>query len=359
MHALPYELRFGLKAHLGPAGALFGQQSAPVTSSFFNGVFFLAVAIAAICTFADWALSKEQKHSIKERVGDYWTALQYSPLDVLFRSAWHRAVSLILVLIGNRPWSRRRLLVPPLLHLLLSYLTWWYAMRLLFQSKGWDFGPIHHPGMRINLISVSASLYVPFFVWLTIVSWVGWSGFASILSRPSWTGNAVMRTIAIYSGIMIFILTFTVLTLLLYMSPDEIIASVKLEFPQLELHGFEGKVTVHSGNGEVTDTILAALAKAILGVGEAYQTFLRKFLWFAFKISLFCLSIGPVICLFILFIVGVAGDLFLKFSRPVLQPITSLVLARLYESNNGVLAQLGVFIGAVIKLIDEGMKRLL
>ena len=48
----------------------------------------------------------------------------------------------------------------------------------------------------------------------------------------------------------------------------------------------------------------------------------------------------------------------LKLARPALQPALSLVLARLYESDKGVLTQFSLALGSVAKVVQEVVKKL-
>ena len=354
MIILPYRIDFGADAHIGQDIMSVAARTNP---GFFNGVFFLAAAIAAGCSLADWALSKEQKRSIKEAVGDYWTALQYETLDALFRAAWHRAVARLSWLIGPRPLSPRRLLVPPLLHLALTYIVWWSFMSALYAIKDWEFGPIYRPAIRIYIHSASATVIIPFFTWLILVSWISWSGFATVLSNLEWSVGRSFRTLGLFLGIGALVFAISCLTLLLYMEPAELLAAMKPEFPHFQLTSHQDQVNVHTSDPALKP-IIQEIAKAILGGLSDFSTYAKKFFWFVFKISVLCLILGPSLFMMALFLSGVGTDIFLKLARPVLQPVTSLVFARLYESNNGVFAQIGIFVGTAMKLIDEGIKRL-
>lgn len=354
MSLLPFSINFGVKAHFG-RGDMFAE--AATSSGFFNGIFFLAAAIAAGCAFADWALSKEQKRSIKEAVGDYWTALQYETLNSLFRAAWRRAGSQLLRLIGPHPLSLRRVIIPPALQVVLTYIVWWLLLSAFYSIRGWEFGPIHRPGIRIYNLSASATVTIPFFIWLFLVSWISWSGFATVLSRLEWSVRGILGSLCLFLAIAALVSSVTCAILLLYMQPAELLAAIKVEFPYFQLSAHQGQINVQT-NDTSLEPFFGELLKAMVGGLLDFSTYARKFLWFVFKISVFCLVLGPSLFMTALFLLGVIADIFLKVTRPLIQPMTSLVLARLYESSNGVFAQIGIFVGATLKLIDEGIKRL-
>lgn len=70
------------------------------------------------------------------------------------------------------------------------------------------------------------------------------------------------------------------------------------------------------------------------------------------------ITIGPYVILLSASLCILAMHLFLKVSRRVIQPGISLVLARLYESEHGVLTQVGVVVGGAVKLIEELSKHI-
>ncbi len=322
-------------------------ETATADPSFFNAIFFLAATIAAGCALADWALSKEQKRAVKEKVGDYWTRLQYESLDSIFRAAWRRSISNVLRLIGPHPWSLRRVFVPPILHLLLSYLVWWYFLRLLVASVGSDFGPIYKPGVRINSFETSMPVYVLFFCWLVVTSWVSWSGFAAVLTMNDWTIVGTLKSMIGFVATVVAILGITVLFACLFFEPAQIFAAVKRELHPLEA---EGTAYINGVRNELVEAIFEGLVATI-------SLLIQKMIWLILAISLLCWIVGPALFILILLVIGLTGSLLLRLSKPVAQPLTSLVVARLYESDRGVFSQLGVFIGATVKLIDEALKR--
>ena len=53
-------------------------------ASFFDGFLFNVAAIAAVLTAFDWLVGENGRKKLRERVGDFWTRLQYHSLDELY-----------------------------------------------------------------------------------------------------------------------------------------------------------------------------------------------------------------------------------------------------------------------------------
>ena len=53
----------------------------------FDGFFLNVAAIAAVLTAFDWLVGESGRKKLRERVGDFWTKLQYQSLDELYVGA--------------------------------------------------------------------------------------------------------------------------------------------------------------------------------------------------------------------------------------------------------------------------------
>ena len=83
-----------------------------MSSTGFIDWFFLTVAvIVAVLTAVDWLVGENGRKKLRERVGDFWTTLQYHSLDELYVSALQKLRLKLIRFYGEKVLSARFILV--------------------------------------------------------------------------------------------------------------------------------------------------------------------------------------------------------------------------------------------------------
>jgi hypothetical protein len=74
-------------------------------AGFLDGFLFNVAVIVAVLTAFDWLIGENGRKKLRERVGDFWTALQYHSLDELYVSALQKFRLKIIRVYGEKVLS--------------------------------------------------------------------------------------------------------------------------------------------------------------------------------------------------------------------------------------------------------------
>ncbi len=77
----------------------------------FDGFFLNVAAIAAVLTAFDWLVGESGRKKLRERVGDFWTKLQYQSLDELYVGALQILRLRLSYVYGEKNLSARFILI--------------------------------------------------------------------------------------------------------------------------------------------------------------------------------------------------------------------------------------------------------
>lgn len=284
---------------------------------FFDTFFIVTALLVAALTAADWLIGKEGRFHIRQRVGDFWTAIQYHSVDELFLRFCYRISLAISRLFGPRPLSLRFFVVSSVLNLVLLIAV----VALIASLTGDDFFAMGVMEMGLSDIRDIASNPI---TWIFIVMpiFAGWISFASLAwaldvspDRGATWGLVATAFLRLAAGTAMFALAVWVIAWLFVVvmaTPPE-----------------DGALAAISA---ILNLLAAAVAAGIAGLYSSWP-----------------IAIGIAVLLLLVV---------LKIARPLFQPALSLLLMRLYESEKGVLTQVALGLGAVAKLIQEVAKHL-
>ena len=221
-------------------------------------VLLFALLLSTSCVVVDWFQTREQRQRLRQRVGDFWTSLQYEGLEDLGRKAWHSSLVLLTRIVGPTPCSIRRL----------AFFT---------QSE----------------LESAASL-----AWHRV-----WD-------------------------------------------PSEAAAAFGVEQA--------GKAGMVPDADSSTERFVGGFGFAL---GASFAAFAVMYMAAVVVGSFLAWTIGPHIALLAVIVTVFVGYLVLKAMRPLIEPTLSMALARVYESERGVLTLVGVVVGGTAKLIEEILER--
>jgi hypothetical protein len=303
-------------------------------AGFFDGFLFNVAAIAAVLTAFDWLVGENGRKKLRERVGDFWTTLQYQSLDELYVSALQKLRLKLNRVYGEKVLSARFILVAFAANVL------WVAVSSV-AVWGWTaFGQ--------ELVQIAPSIPVETYIGIALtmlifsllIGWYPIANFFRVVQQFS-SGASFWRVF--YSPLFVLWNAFLFF----------IVAAVIILLAWVV---FEG-VTFGAENYE--QIVQQLIREKEMGLdpmnNKAMMDFTIKFM-FPFVASTFfiLLPISALPFFISLFMVLILACL--KLLRPLLQPLISLLLERLYESKQGVLTQIAWVLGAVSKAVQEILK---
>lgn len=280
-------------------------------SGFFDTFFVVTAGLVAALMLADWLIGKHGRGLVKQRVGDFWTVIQDNSVDRLFLGLCARASRTGDRYLGGNKFGLRSLLASCVLNLILLIPGLWFASELVGLGT-FDLlvGGLRDPegGNQFLLL------------FLLISFGAGWPAFAGVrwafdvrTSCGNWRQIFGILGRLLLSAVLITLLASGILYSSLALGPDP------------------------AAGGESGMFAILFLIALSLVVSAA---------------TLF--AAWPIVVGAVLLVTIVA----LKLARPVLQPVLSLVLARLYESDKGVLTQISLALGSAVKVLQEVLKSL-
>jgi hypothetical protein len=188
-------------------------------------------------------------------------------------------------------------------------------------------------------------------LWLYAFAAVTWKGFfiATVDYPAHWKG---------WARPVVVLLTCVALLLL-----GGAVYVVLIDVDEAGTHIAAIAPAIRMARGEPTD-LPFAVPESAESAGDVLTLFsaaifviLRQYVMLAFL--LFCLgcvaaaTVGPYLLLLVTWGVLFIGSLMLKW----LHPVIAIVLERVYQSEKGVLTQVGIAIAAVVKIVDEAIRR--
>jgi hypothetical protein len=303
-------------------------------AGFVDGFLLSVGAIAAVLTGFDWLVGENGRKKLRERVGDFWTRLQYQSLDELYVGALQKLRLRLNRVYGERVLSARFILIA-----LAANVLW----VLVCSVAVWGWTSLGEELQKAP--SIPAETYIGLaltaLVFSLLIGWYPIANFFRVVQRFS-TGASLGRVF--YS--LLYILWNAVLFF--------IIAAVIILLAWLiflfVVFGFDNW-------SQLLDQITREMDMGLDSTkNEAWNDFARKillpFMVFTFFLLLPISALPFFISLFVVLILAC-----LKLLRPMLQPLISLLLERLYESKQGVLTQVAWGLGALAKLVQELLKR--
>ena len=303
-------------------------------AGFFDVFLFNVAAIAAVLTAFDWLVGENGRKKLRERVGDFWTTLQYQSLDELYVSALQKFRLRLNRVYGEIILSARFILIAFVANVL------WVAMSSI-AVLGWT-------ALGQELVQIAPSIPVETYIGIALTMLVfslliGWYPIANFFRVVQRFSSGASSWLVLYS------LLFVLWNAFLFF----IVADVILLFAWIVFQG----VTFGPDNFE--QLMQQLIREKEMGLdptkNKAMMDFTTKFL-FPFVASTFfiLLPISALPFFISLFMVLILACL--KLLRPLLQPLISLLLERLYESKQGVLTQIAWILGAVSKALQEILK---
>jgi hypothetical protein len=299
----------------------------------FDGFFLNVAAIVAVLSAFDWLVGESGRKKLRERVGDFWTKLQYRSLDELYVGALQILRLRLSYVYGEKILSARFILIAFAANVL------WVAVTCI---AVWGTTSL---GRQLKEVfpSVPAQTYIGIGLTTLVLSLlVGWypiANFFRVVNRLS--GASVWR--ALYA--LLFILWNAFLFI--------IVAAIILMLSWMVF------LSIAIGDEKWTQLLQQLSHDKEVGLdptmNEAWNDFADKFLGpFVLSTFFILLPISTLPFLLSLFMVLILACL--KVLRPLLQPLVTLLLERLYESKQGVLTQIAWILGAVTKALQEMLK---
>lgn len=345
LFGIPYEWNIKGKVSLA-----FQAQQEPAEHElgFVDPVLLVCIAFAAACCVFDWMLSKPEKKRIQEKVGDYWTHLQYQGLKSLLTTAWTSSIDRLLLIVGQNPFGVKRLLITFPLQAILIYVAWWTLFTVALGTKGITIGPVYAPGISLKF-TPNFALGILLFVWFFSTTCIIWEGFIQVLKRLQWTLKGVASSLGLLFVLYLIVTMLSSFALHEWIGLDEILSTLKTATAAPKVDA-----TVQSDSPEFSQAL-----KLIIEAGIQSGTVAVKLIILSVAFSILLSAVlGPLFAFTIIAFMSVAFRLILGKSAFFVEPIVSRILARLYESEKGAVSKIGLFIAATVKLFEEFVKRL-
>ena len=156
-----------------------------------DAVLFFCIVFVFICTAVDWGLSKDRKRRIKERMGDYWTALQYKSISAILLQTLRTATVVLRKNLRITPKSWRTFVLTIPITVVLMYVFWWTVVSVGLYSFGYRTGTPWNPALKVWPI-FNAPLWIVVALWLYAFAAITWKGFfVTTVDYPThWKGWA-------------------------------------------------------------------------------------------------------------------------------------------------------------------------
>jgi hypothetical protein len=289
-------------------------------AGFFDSFFVGTAVLVAILTATDWLIGPKLREKLREKVGDFWTILQYTTLDAIFVSSLSPVARFATVIYGCG--ARRLFIASFMTNAIIIFPMFLFALR-----SGIFEGAYANRVMLVAALSVAA------------IGWLPWSFLAETLKgicqkRPRWYEILVAFARVVGRALMFsltYFVVFIVFSVVVSMAVAALAPDGPLE-PWMECDDLDFG-PIGCGLRVGTMIVLIALFISMLALAAVLL---------------------PLIAMGVLLI----GLLLLKMARPAIQPPTTLLLQRLYESKQGVLTQIATGAGLVAKFAQELAKHL-
>jgi hypothetical protein len=306
-------------------------------SDFFDFFFVLVAIFVASLTVLDWFLGPGRREQLKQRVGDFWTTLQYQSIDQIYLSWLISFRSILRRLYGSTLIPVRLIIISFATNILLAFALLSgkhpLAVRYLIMEP--------FSGNWPTAIVVSAVVYafaigwVPLWITLKTLDLVSKNGIElerkSLLSRI-WYSPYIDPERTTLFHLLIF--GFLAFELLLIFNESDPIHTPFIDWVMRLLH------VKSSWRDDIDhpDAALVIRLSALLTATRIRDSVILSSLFIPIAVLLF------------------AGISILKSARPLIQPAVDVTLQRLYESKQGILMQLAAGAGLLAKLVQEIVK---
>jgi hypothetical protein len=303
-------------------------------AGFFDGFLLGVTIIVGLLMSFDWLVGENGRRKLRERVGDFWTRLQYQSLDELYVSAFQKLSLRLKRIYGEKVLSARFILIA-------------FAANVLWVVV---FGVGLWRWVREGVAQVAPSIPSETYIGLALTALVfslliGWypvASFFRVVQRFSGGGSLgrVFYSLLdiLWNAVLFFIIAAVIIML----------AWLVFLFVAF---GFENWIQLVDQITREKDMGLDSTKS------EAWDAFFTKFL-FPFLVFTFFFLLPISALPFFISLLVVLILAWLKLLRPLLQPLVSLVLERLYESKQGVLTQIALGLGTLSKLVQEALKHM-
>lgn len=308
------------------AGAGKPERAMALLTGFFDRFLFSAAVIASVLTAFDWLVGEDGRKRLRERVGDFWTSLQYQSLDVLYITELQRLKAKLVIVYGDTVLSARFILVA-------------FAVNVLWVLLS-TIGILAWTELGKELVQISASVPVVTYVFIVLTMLaislaLGWYPIADsfwVIRRLA-SGANVWRVIYLPLFILLNSMLFFAVALLIFLLAWLVFIS----------SAFGNDNFMQLMSQVQTSGVDPTKNPAMMDFGTKYL--------FPF-VSVFIIMVPISALPFFVSLLLVVILVCLKLSRPLVQPVLSLLLERLYESKQGVLTQIAWILVAVSKAVQ-------
>jgi hypothetical protein len=308
---------------------------AVMLSGFLDGFLLNVAAIVATITAFDWLVGENGRRRLREYVGDFWTTLQYKSLDELYIIALQKLRTKIIRIYGDRVFSTRFILVAFVVNLL--WLIPIIVLNALWTKLGAELVELAPVLPKVTYVGIAITM----FAYILVCGWFPVANLIWVIHRiPS--DASLWRVLFSAAFVLLMAIVFVAVAVVIFFSCYLVFISATFGLENLE-QLFQQMIRDQQELG--LDPVN----------NEAFNDFTTKFMFpfvgFMFFIVL-PVSLLPFFALLLIVLVLAA----LKMLRPLLQPVLSLLLQRLYESKQGVATQIALALGAVSKILQEVLK---
>lgn len=268
-------------------------------------------AVVFLLIATDWLMGEKARKAIKDKVADWWYLVESLTWNGFGAAHAARMLQFMSRLLGTRGLSWRRFLSCSALSLALMLPVAALVMQLWPPQVAKPDAPASHQESIDWARNAGYVLFAAACIPTLLFSWLSLSATMKVLARMSRSAGPasllanLLAVLAIAAGASIWLIPLVL---------------VVAEFLQF---------------------LIFATA---FGSPNAFTLFAGML---ASIIAMLVTNFGPLVIL----IFSILFFLVSKLVRPAIQPVTSLVLARLYESKRSVLSQVAIGAGAVAALV--------
>jgi hypothetical protein len=277
-------------------------------TGFFDQFLAGCIAFAGVCAAIDWLTSPERKAKTRQSIGDWWTYLQYHPVDSIISRAIKTLVEKIKTILGGRLFSFR------------AFFTYF----LISATVSVSYYTFRHRAGDVNFSCAIPSVLIENALPLVAGYYTFWVAMTACFYIADGQ-NRLLRNLAIFFG------TFALWAILV---PFVLQDDFTLPFAAASPFRFTSRVAPH---------LFHCIVDNNHDLAQAGRYLLKSLYMGAFVSYVPLMLISPCI-------------LFAKAARPIMQLVLEVVLARIYETPKGVLTQVGIGVGAIAKAIQWLLK---
>jgi hypothetical protein len=271
--------------------------------------------VVGLLTATDWLIGKTKRAQLRERVGDMWLRLEYTPYRGLASRHAAQLRSWMQSHLGEKCLSARFALTTASLSIPVFFVT---AIINLWRADRWC--PEVEASMACAEVAAQGPLFIAVFtIPVALCTWLSWSIAIKCLTRMGRNTSVInLVSLACMELVGVALVVAPLRLTMIWFVAETAAAIDFFMFGASALRNVFMGVTPKEA---LDDTIYVVALTAAL----------------------------PLLLHVLLIIMFVAS----KLVMPILKPPVQLVLLRFYESEVGVLTQLSIFVGALLKFVQE------